>query len=118
MTELNILSQEKNSLFDRKEVQAIIKSGITPNKLDLIKALAKKLSTQEDNIKIKSVTSKFGSDSFDIRANVYSSKEDKNNTEKKTKKEIEAEKKAAEEFAKAAAEAKAQAKAEKEAKTE
>ena len=104
--ELKDIKEKKNLVFDRREVEVKITADSAPNNKEVEALLAKKLSVTEDSIKIKGIYGKFGTKEFQVKANVYKSKEDKNKIEKKTKKEIEAEKKTAEEVKKAAAEAK------------
>ena len=45
-----------------------------------------KFKVSEDSIKIKGIYGKFGSQTFEVIANIYSTIEDKNKTEQKTKK--------------------------------
>jgi ribosomal protein S24E len=103
--EIKNIKETKNSVFERREVEATALAESTPSNKEVLTSLAKKLSTSEDSIKLKGVYGKFGTKEFHIKANVYKSKEDKNNIERKTKKEIEGEKKEAE-AAKAAKEEK------------
>lgn len=90
---IKIINQTENKLFNRKEIQAEIESDATPSKTEVLNLVSKETSVSEDNIKIKGIYGKFGSKVFEVNANVYDSKEDKEKTEHKTKKEIEAEKK-------------------------
>ena len=123
--------ETENTLFNRKEVEAIVEADITPKMSEALQLISDKYSMPQDNIKVKGVYGKFGSKEFKVIANVYKTKQDKEKTEVKTKQEKEAEKKAAadaaaakeaekkafEEAAKAkAAEAEAKKKAEEEAK--
>ncbi|MCX6750196.1 MAG: hypothetical protein NTZ83_01955 [Candidatus Pacearchaeota archaeon] len=94
--ELKDIHETKNLVFDRKEVQGTIISESAPTNKEAVSLLAKKFSTSEDSIKIKGVYGKFGLKEFQVRANVYKSKEERNKIERKTKKEIEGEKKEAE----------------------
>ncbi|GBE20251.1 30S ribosomal protein S24e [archaeon BMS3Abin17] len=107
MEDLKILNEKENNLFKRKEIQILVKSKITPDYTEVSKLISEKLSAPEENIKIKKVHGRFGSDDFTIELNVYDSKQDKDATEIKTKKELEEEKKASEGEA-AAKEAEAQ----------
>lgn len=91
----------ENELFNRKEVEAIVSSEVTPKKSDVLKLISEKYSMPEDNIKIKGVYGKFGTKEFKVTAHVYKTKKDKEKTEKKTKQE-KAEAKAAETAAKEA----------------
>ena len=99
--ELKILNQKENPLFKRKEIKAEAELIIVPSKKDVEEALSKKYSVSPENIKIKKIGGAFGSRVFEITANIYSSKEEKEKTEVKTQKERNAEKKASEESKKA-----------------
>jgi ribosomal protein S24E len=91
--EFKIISEIKNPLFDRKEIEGEIRTNITPSRTDVAKLLSEKFSVPVENIKIRTILGKFGSKIFIINANIYSSKEDKDKIEIKKKKDIEAEKK-------------------------
>ncbi|MGY4883955.1 MAG: hypothetical protein ACP5NZ_00045 [Nanobdellota archaeon] len=99
--ELKDIKETKNLVFERKEVEGRILADKAPTNKEAAELLAKKLSVHEETIKIKGVYGKFGAKEFQVKANVYKSKEEKNKIERKTKKELEAEKKAAEEAKKA-----------------
>lgn len=90
--ELKIIQENENPLFDRKEIVASVASEIAPPRPEILKALAKKFSVPEENVKIKRILGNFGSKEFDIMANVYSSSDKKANLELKKKKETAAEK--------------------------
>ena len=114
--EIKIIEEIKNELFNRNEIKGEVSLNSTPQNSEVLKALADKFKVSEDNIKVKGIYGKFGSQNFEIIANIYSTKEDKDKTEQKTKQEKEAEKKAEEERIKAEKEAREAAKAEEEAK--
>ncbi|MBI2044589.1 hypothetical protein HYT23_00870 [Candidatus Pacearchaeota archaeon] len=84
---LKIISQKENPLFKRKEVEAELTAEISPSREDLMSALARKLSSSADAVRIKKVKSKFGSKKFSISANVYQDKETKKSVEIKKQKE-------------------------------
>ncbi len=110
-------NETENALFNRKEVEAIVESTITPKNTEALQLIADKYSTPQDNVKIKGIYGSFGSQEFKVLAHVYKTKEDLDKTEVKTKQEKEAEKKAVEDAAKAVKEeAEAKKKAEEEAK--
>ena len=94
--ELEITQEKENGLFDRKEIQGLISAEIAPKREDVLKVLAERFSVPIEVIKIKGIHGKFGLQEFKLEANIYKSKEDKDQVEIKKKKEIEAEKKAAE----------------------
>ena len=89
MENIKILQEKENSLFNRKEIQLSVEAEITPNHEDIKKLISEKFSTKIENIKIKKISGKFGSKTFTITANIYSSEEDKNKTEPKLKKKAE-----------------------------
>ncbi len=87
MENFKILEEKENPLFNRKEIQASIESEVTPSNSDIKKLISGKFSTQIENIKIKKILGKFGSKTFEVLANIYASKQDKENIEPKPKKE-------------------------------
>jgi ribosomal protein S24E len=86
------IHETKNLVFNRKEIIAKVLAEITPSNKEVLTALSKKLSVPEEAIKIKGIYGEFGSKEFDVQANVYKSKADKEKIERKTKKEVETEK--------------------------
>lgn len=104
--EIKGINETKNPVFDRKEIQAVIVSDVSPSNKETLALLSKKFSVPEDSIKIKGIYGEFGTKSFKLKANIYKSKQDREKIERKTKKEIESEKKQAEETKKAAEEEK------------
>jgi len=93
--EIKIIKEEQNSLFNRKEIQGEVKSDIVPSKKEIADNLSKKYSVPANAIRIMDIKGKFGIKEFNIRANIYSSPEEKNNVETLSKKELEAETKTA-----------------------
>jgi ribosomal protein S24E len=85
MTNLKIIKETENPLFNRKEVQVEINSDVTPSHGEVEELVSKKLSVDKENIKIKKIHGRFGSRDFLITINVYKSKEDKDKTEPKVK---------------------------------
>lgn len=110
--EIKIMNENENALFKRKEILAEADTNTTPSNSEILKLLSEKYSVPENAIKIKGIYGKFGTNKFNIKANIYSSKEEKEKIEIKTKKEIEAEKKVLEAQKKTEEEAKVQAEAE------
>lgn len=88
---LKITNENQNPVFNRREIQGIIESDIAPKKQEAAKALAEKCNASPDALRILSINGKFGSKTFDFKANVYSSKEERDNLEHMSKKEKEAE---------------------------
>lgn len=83
---VKIIKEKENSLFGRKEISFNLFSEKTPTHKEALEHISKELSISEENIKIKKIAGKFGSKNFIIDANIYTSKEEKDKTEKKSKK--------------------------------
>ncbi|MEK6741956.1 MAG: hypothetical protein AABX91_01340 [Nanoarchaeota archaeon] len=90
---LKVIHEKENPLFKRKEVKVSVHSEKSPSREEASKILADKFSVPSGNVKIKSIHGSFGSKTFDIEANIYSSKGEKDSVEFKKKKEIASEKK-------------------------
>ena len=90
---LKITEEKENALFNRKEIKGFIDSEIVPSRTETSKILSEKFKVPWENIKIKKIIGKFGSKTFSVEANIYSSKQDKDSIELKKKKETEPEKK-------------------------
>lgn len=102
--------ENENPLFKRKEIILEINSTSAPSYEETLEFLSKKYSTQPENIRVKSIKGKFGSQDFTITANLYDSEQNKILIEGEYKKE--------KELAKKKAEAKAKEEAEKKEKEE
>lgn len=87
MKNLRTLKQRENPLFNRKEVEIIIETNIAPKTSETEGFIAKEFSTNQENVKIKKIKGRFGSNNFTITANIYHSKEDKDKIEPKSRKE-------------------------------
>lgn len=107
--ETKVILEKENPLFSRKEVQLEVEQQVTPSTEEAKEVLVKQFGADKDLIRIRTISSRFGTNVFVISADLYKSKEDFNRIVKKTKQEIKAE----EEARKAAIEAK---KAEEEAR--
>ena len=83
---IQIIEEKKNPLFNRKEVILEIESEITPSNNEAEKIISEKFNAPSETFKIKKIYGKFGSKVFKINANIYPSKEEKENTEAKPKK--------------------------------
>ncbi len=97
MNKLKIIEEKENLLFNRKEIKGITESEITPSRAETLEVLSKKFKVPIENIKIKKIVGKFGSKTFNVEANIYSSEQDKEDIELKKKKEKNLEKKSLEE---------------------
>jgi len=87
MKDLKILKQRENPLFNRKEIEINIETNIAPKISETEAFIAKEFSSNIDNVKVKKIKGRFGSNNFIITANIYDSKEDREKTEPKSKKE-------------------------------
>jgi len=86
--ELKITEEKDNKLFGRKEVKGFVEAEVTPSRQNVTAALSEKFSAPVENIKIKKILGKFGAKIFDVEANIYSSKKEKDNIELKKKKDM------------------------------
>ncbi len=93
MKKTEILKQQENPLFKRKEIVVSVEADISPKVSEAEEFIAKEFSTTLENIKIKKIDGRFGSHNFIITANIYPSKEEKDKTESKQKKVKKEEKK-------------------------
>jgi ribosomal protein S24E len=82
---LKILKQRENPLFNRKEIEINIETNIAPKTSEAEAFIAKEFSSSAENIKVKKIKGRFGSNNFIITANIYYSKEDKDKIEKSKK---------------------------------
>lgn len=87
MENFKVIEKKENPLFNRKEVFFEVQADITPSRLETSKFFSKKFSTPIENIKIKSINGKFGSNIFSGSVFIYNSEEDKNRVEIKKKKD-------------------------------
>lgn len=97
MENFKIIQEIENNLFKRREIQISIHSKITPKREEIENSVSEKFSVPKENIKIKKIAGRFGSNDFNIEANIYKSKEDKDGAESKPKKRKEVENKPSEE---------------------
>ena len=96
MEDFKIIKEKQNPLFKRKEIEFIIGAEVTPSHAEARKIISEKFSVPEENIRIKKILGKFGSQTFTISTNLYDSEQDKLNTEGKSKKDVVKEKPASE----------------------
>jgi len=101
MSKLNITQEKENPLFNRKEIEANINADVTPSYKEIRKEFSEQFSVPVTQIKLNLIEGRYGSHDFQIKANIYSSTEDLEKTEKKSKKELAAEKSEAEDIEKA-----------------
>lgn len=95
---LKTIEQKENRVFNRKELMLQAdKSEHEPSYANVMKIISSELGAEISTIKVNKVDLEFGSGHFSIEANIYSSKEERENVEKRSKKEKEAEQKMEEE---------------------
>ncbi len=97
MKNITNLEEKENPLFKRREIKFTINSEVAPSYADIRKIISKKVSTSEENIRIKKILGTFGSNNFTVSANIYESEQDKLNIEGKSKKDKVAEPEVAQE---------------------
>ena len=95
MAEFKVLSEIKNPLFNRIEIELFTESKTTPIRKEIEKFLSEKYSSPIEGVYVDTIKGKFGSKEFKITSRVYTSKEDRNLTELKTQKQKKAEEEAA-----------------------
>lgn len=100
MPGIKITQEKENPLFERKEIEANITADITPSYKEIRKELSEQFSVPVTQIKLNLIEGTFGSHDFQIKANIYSSAEELEKTEKRSKKELAAEKSEAEDLQK------------------
>ncbi len=85
MKNLKIINQRENPLFNRKETEISIETDVAPKIKEAEEFVAKEFSSHADNVKIRKIRGRFGSNNFIITASIYHSKDDKDNIEPKSK---------------------------------
>ena len=73
--ELKIISTKENPLFDRKEIVCEIESKTPVKNEEILSSLAGEVKKPTDNVVIKSVKGKFGTNKFVVIGKVYDTKE-------------------------------------------
>ena len=84
-SDIKILEEKDNPLFNRKEVKIVVSSEANPSKKDSEEIISEKFSSSSETIAIKTIKGKFGRNTFLISANIYKSTEDKIKSEPKPK---------------------------------
>ncbi|MBU2052689.1 MAG: hypothetical protein KJ721_00410 [Nanoarchaeota archaeon] len=95
--EFKTISDIENPLFNRREIEGEIHTEVSPSRQEVAKLLSDKFSVPVENIKIRTIMGKFGSQVFIINTNIYKSKEERNKVEIIKKKDAIFEQKFAEE---------------------
>ncbi len=71
----------RNELLKRREVKFAVESEKNPGFEFVVKEIAEKFKTSEENVAVKSLKNNFGSNNFLVEAFVYDSLDDKNKIE-------------------------------------
>jgi len=83
MTE--IIENKDNFLLKRNEVKLKVEQLVNPSYEEAVKLIEENFKAEKDNIVIKSIKGRFGTNSFVISAFIYKTKEDKEIFEPKKK---------------------------------
>lgn len=97
MMKPKIVDDRQNDLMNRREVKIEVENNFVPSRIEALHIVADLFKCEIDVIKINRVDSQFGTKIFTIVADIYKSKEDKQNVALKKKKDLEIEKKFEEE---------------------
>ena len=69
---MEIIENKENKLLGRKEIVAkLVNEGATPKRVEIKKALAKKLKVKEELVIVNKVSNYFGDNNVQIKAKVY-----------------------------------------------
>jgi ribosomal protein S24E len=84
---MKIIEEKENKLLKRVELTAKLgfAEKATPSNADVAKMLASATKKPEENIVVKSIYTRYGDTSADVKAYVYNSKSDKESIEPTTK---------------------------------
>jgi ribosomal protein S24E len=85
MGNLTTIKEKKNPVFNRREIEVNAIMNVSPKIKEAEELIGKEFSADSENVKIKKIKGRFGSNTFVITANIYTSKEDKDKTETKIK---------------------------------
>lgn len=83
---LKITEQKDNSLLKRKEIKGVMHADKNPSFEDVKTMLSEQLKADKELIVVKKIKGEYGSDEFSIRAIIYQTKKDLDETEIITKK--------------------------------
>ncbi|MEM4325921.1 MAG: hypothetical protein QXU40_01315 [Candidatus Pacearchaeota archaeon] len=84
---LKTIDEKENPLFKRKEVKCVLECPSIPSRSNIINFLSEKFSIPKENIKIRKISGRFGTNLVDVEAALYSCKEEKKRLEILKKKE-------------------------------
>ncbi len=80
-----ILNERKNALFGRNEIEMSLEAETSPSHEEVQKLVSEKISSPIENLAIKKISNRFGSNNFIVKVFVYDSEEQKNKIEPKLK---------------------------------
>ncbi len=72
---MEMKSDIKNELMNRREVQVLIESDKNPSFSEASKMMAEQFKVPEENIMMENVKGKFGRKTFLLKASIYDTKE-------------------------------------------
>ena len=87
MQNFKIKEEKENLLFNRKEIYFEVQADVTPSRSETLKFISEKFSSPIENIKIKNIKGRFGSNIFSGSVFIYKSEKDKDRLEIKKKKD-------------------------------
>ena len=82
---MKIIKETENKQLKRIEVSAVFTEQSNPGYSKVVKELSEHFKINEENIALKSLQGKFGSNNFSVEAFIYSSKKDKDAFEPRKK---------------------------------
>jgi ribosomal protein S24E len=80
---INIIRQEKNSVFNRQEIIAEVEEKITPKRTEVQEKLAAALNIPKSQVVIIKMDTRFGTNKLTIEARAYDSEETMKSVEAK-----------------------------------
>ena len=80
---MDIKKDNKNELMNRREIQAVVTSDKTPSFAEVSKMVGDKFKADDDQIMVEKVGGKFGKGTFLIEADIYDTKELKDESVKR-----------------------------------
>jgi ribosomal protein S24E len=83
---MTIVNDFKNNLLKRREIEVVVQADKNPGLDQAKKLVAEQIGVSEEVVAVKTLTSRFGRDTFTINAFVYDSLKDKEQIEPKLKK--------------------------------
>lgn len=82
---MEIIEDKQNPFLSRREIKVIARANKNPSMQQANQLISKQFKSEEDKIAVKGIKGKFGRNTFLIEANIYTSKEKKEEIEPKQK---------------------------------